>query len=159
LHIWQRKEIENYLLVPSAILRVIRSKLQKEIHDLTEDRVRSRLEKIAEAQKDSAFDAISQEALAENRAKGTKFANEIARKRIDTAWSSLKGKLSVVSGKLLLSKLSEWGQNRFGVSLGARRLAREIRTSEIEPEMRNVILAIEQGCEFTEVFPVDKRSA
>ncbi len=159
LHIWQRKEIENYLLVPSAILRVIRSKLQKEIDGITEDRVRSRLEKIAEAQKDAAFDAISQEALAENRAKGIKFANEIARKRIDTAWSSLKGKLSVVSGKLLLSKLSEWGQNRFGVSLSARRLAREIRTSEFEPEMRNVILAIERGCEFAEVFTADERSA
>jgi energy-coupling factor transporter ATP-binding protein EcfA2 len=159
LHIWQRKEIENYLLVPSAIRRVILSKLQGEIDSLTEDRVRSRLAKIAATQKNATFDAISQEALAENKAKGIKFANEIARKRIDAAWGSSEGQLSVVSGKLLLSKLSEWSQNRFGVSFGARRVARELRNHEIDPEMRNVIVAIEQGCEFTKVRHADEKSA
>jgi energy-coupling factor transporter ATP-binding protein EcfA2 len=159
LHIWARKEIENYLLVPSAICRVILSKLRSDVDGPTENRVRSRLEKIAATQKDVAFDAISQEVLTENRAKGTKFANEIARKRIDKAWQTSDGQLSVVSGKLLLSKLSEWSQNRFGVSFGARRLARELRANEIDPEMQNVIMAIQQGCEFTKTQHDDERTA
>lgn len=146
LHIWQRKEIENYLLVPGAIMRVILAKSRKKnIDGLTEERVQLRLEKIAESQKDEAFDAIAQETLSENRAKGSKFANEIARKRIDTAWASSEGRLSAISGKFLLSKLSEWSQSRFDVSLGARRLARELRADEIDPEMRNVISAIAEG--------------
>jgi hypothetical protein len=159
LHIWRRKEIENYLLVPSAICRVILSKLQKDVGSITENCVRSRLEKIAQTQKDAAFDAISQEALSGNRTKGTKFANEISRRRIDPAWNSLEGQLSVVSGKILLSKLSEWSQDRFGVSFSARRVAREIRRCEIDPEMQNVILAIEQGCEFTKVRSTEEWSA
>jgi energy-coupling factor transporter ATP-binding protein EcfA2 len=149
LHIWQRKEIENYLLVPAAIMRVILAKARKKsIEGLREDTLRSRLEKFAESQKDTAFDAISQETLSENRSKGAKFANEIARKRIDSAWTSSEGRLSAVSGKVLLSKLSEWSKNRFDVSLGARRLARELSVEEILPEMRNVILAIGDGRTF-----------
>jgi len=145
LHIWKRKEIENYLLVPAAMRRLIVSKSRKTVGDLTEDEIRSELEAISEKEKDSAFDALSQEVLGENRTKGTKFANDVARKKIDIAWRSSEGRLSVVSGKLLLSKISEWTQNRFGISLSARRIARELRPYEIDPEMRDVISAIEEG--------------
>jgi hypothetical protein len=147
LHIWRKKEIENYLIAPRAIARLIASKLTRGTEGPTENRVRSRLGKIAETQKDLVFDAIAQEVLGENKSKGAKFANEIARERIEVAWKSSEGKLSVVSGKLLLSKLSEWSQDRFGVSLGARAIARELRIHEIDAEMSNVIASIEQGTE------------
>jgi energy-coupling factor transporter ATP-binding protein EcfA2 len=153
LHIWRRKEIENYLLVPSAILRAILSNSRKKGEITTEGEVRSELKKIAGAQKDAAFDAISQEVLSENRSQGTKFANEIARRRIDEAWCSTEGRISAVSGKLLLSRLSEWSQNRFGVSLSARRLARELRGCEIDTEASEVILAIEEERKITLTHP------
>ncbi len=149
LHIWRRKEIENYLLVPSAIVRVMAQKLGKQTEPPTEERVRARLEKIAETRKDEAFDAISQEVLSENKSKGTKFANETARKRIDKAWTSFDGKLSAISGKFMLSKISEWAQSRFSTMLSARKLARELRQNEIAPEMQAVITAIEEKREFT----------
>ena len=144
LHIWKRKEIENYLLVPSAIVRVIARRLGKEADCPSEGRVKERLEKIAETQKDDAFDAISQEVLAENRSKGAKFANKVARARIDEAWDSFDGKMSAISGKLMLSKMSEWAQSRFGTMLSARRLARELRHNEILSEVQGVITAIEE---------------
>jgi hypothetical protein len=144
LHIWQRKEIENYLLVPSAIVRLIAKRLGKQTDPPSEERVRARLEKIAETKKDEAFDAISQEVLGENRSRGAKFANEAARKWIEEAWSSFDGKLSTISGKFMLSRISEWAQRTFGAMLSARRIARELRASEIPPEMRGVITAIEE---------------
>ena len=73
-----------------------------------------------------------------------KFANESARRRIDAAWVSSDGKLAVVSGKVLLSKLSEWGKSRFGTSLSARRIARELTAQEIDLEIRDAIFAIEE---------------
>lgn len=154
LHIWERREIENYLLVPSAIQRVIASKPDRGAALPTEDRVRRQLEKIAEGQKDRVFDAIAQEVHAENKGLGSKFANENARKRVDEAWTSFEGKLSLVSGKLLLSRVSEWSQDRFKVSFGARRIARELRPNEISTEVKQIILAIEEGRE----FPLDNRA-
>jgi len=144
LHIWRRKEIENYLLVPGAIVRVIAQRVGSAAGSPTEERVRARLEKIAEAQKDAAFDAISQEVLGENKSRGAKFANETARKRIEEAWTSLDGKLSAISGKFVLSKISEWAQREFGAMLSARKLARELRHSEIAREVQAVIVAIEE---------------
>jgi hypothetical protein len=144
LHIWQRKEIENYLLVPSAIVRLIAKRLGKQTDPPSEERVRARLEKIAETKKDETFDAISQEVLGENRSRGAKFANEAARKWIEEAWSSFDGKLSTISGKFMLSRISGWAQRTFGAMLSARRIARELRASEIPPEMRGVITAIEE---------------
>jgi energy-coupling factor transporter ATP-binding protein EcfA2 len=144
LHIWERKEIENYLLVPGAIVRLIAQKLGKQGDPPPEDRVRAKLEKIAETKKDEAFDAISQEVLGENRSRGAKFANETARKRIDEAWTSFDGKLSTISGKFMLSKISEWAQSKFGAMLSARKLARELRHSEIAHEIQTVIAAIEE---------------
>lgn len=144
VHVWRHKEIENYLLVPSAIRRAIVSKLGKEIDGLTDNEVKSQLDKVANKQKNLAFDAIAQEILGENRSKGAKFANETARERISTAWGSLNGKLAIISGKLLFSKISEWSQNRFGVSFSARRIAREIRTYEMDPEIKEVVSAIEE---------------
>ena len=149
LHIWQRKEIENYLLIPSAIRRVITSKMESATDTPTEDEIRRKLEEIAETQKHAAFDAIAQEVLGENRARGAQFANETARKRIDEAWTSLEGKLSVVSGKFLVSKTLEWSQGKFGVSLSARRIARELWTSEIAPEVQRVVTAIEERRELS----------
>jgi len=144
LHIWKRKEIENYLLVPGAILRVIHARSPKKINHCTDGDVRSELEALAEKQRDAAFDAISQEVFIENRAKGIGFANDVARKRIEAAWRTLDGKLSVVSGKVLLSKISEWSQSRFGASLSARRIARELRRHEIDAEVQEVMSAIEE---------------
>jgi hypothetical protein len=148
LHIWKRKEIENYLLVPSAIVRVIARRPGRRGDPPAEDRVKTRLEKIAETQKDDAFDAISQEVLAENRSKGSKFANRVARERIDEAWASLDGKLSAISGKFMLSKISEWAQDRFNTMISARSLARELWHKEIAPEVQTVVRAIEEKGDF-----------
>jgi energy-coupling factor transporter ATP-binding protein EcfA2 len=151
LHIWKRKEIENYLLVPSAIVRVIARRHGRRGDPPAVDRVKARLEKIAETQKDDAFDAISQEVLAENRNKGSKFANRVARERIDEAWASLDGKLSAISGKFMLSKISEWAQDRFNTMISARSLARELWHNEIAPEVQTVVRAIEEKGDFYEI--------
>jgi len=145
LHIWRKKEIENYLLIPGAIRRVILARIEDKSKAPSEEKIKSKLGKIAEDERDTAFDAIAQEVLGENKSKGSSFSNDVARKRIDHSWKSSDEKISLVSGKFLFSKISEWSKARFDVSLGTRRLARELRPNEIDPEIRDVLTIIESG--------------
>ncbi len=61
LHIWNRKEIENYLLVPAAILRALTSSTRKALP--TNDEVREQLRIIADNLKDDCVDKILQQLL------------------------------------------------------------------------------------------------
>jgi hypothetical protein len=58
------------------------------------------------------------------------------------------GRLSIAFGKRAFGALSEWTKDQFGVAIGPARVALELETSEIEPEMADAIMAIEQCEEF-----------
>lgn len=45
----------------------------------------------------------------------------------------------------MISRISEWSQKRYTVSISPIRLAREIRLSEIPKEIKDVLHAIECG--------------
>jgi energy-coupling factor transporter ATP-binding protein EcfA2 len=145
LHIWSRKEIENYLLVPSAIQRVILADCRRGDNLPTEEQIRTKLDELTETLKDEVFDALTTEYLARDRAGGVTKAHRHARERISAAWSTDEGRLAIVSGKTLISNLSRWCQQQFDVSLSTARIARELRQVEICPELRSVIAAIERA--------------
>jgi energy-coupling factor transporter ATP-binding protein EcfA2 len=145
LHIWAKKEIENYLLDPKVIHRVVgkRVKSQQEIPSVPE--LSKKLFEIAEQMQDALMDGLANEFLSENRAGGLKPANILARERIASICNTEGGKLSAVSGKVALSKLSEWIQGEYGVSISAAAIAREMRPSETPAEIAQVLTAIEYG--------------
>jgi hypothetical protein len=74
---------------------------------------------------------------------------ETARDRVDEAWGSLEGRISIVSGKELLSKISSWSQRNFEVSLGVAPLLHELKVGELASEVVDVIGAIERTTSFT----------
>lgn len=145
LHIWRRKEIENYLLVPTALTRFINSRISARTQSANVLEVINQIEVICAALRNDTFDAISAEILAENRALGAGGANREARKVLDLRWSSTDDRMGVVSGKDVFARLSEWSQTQFGVSLAPSLVARAIDTSEIADEMASVLTAIERG--------------
>ena len=91
------------------------------------------------------MDAYASEFLSENRAGGPAQANRSARDTMGTRWDTSDGRLSLVSGKQLLAKLSTWAQERYGVALSAARVARALRRGEIADEVVGVLTAIENG--------------
>jgi len=142
LHIWQRKEIENYYLVPSVIQRSIKSRVSRRKEPPTITDVTKQLEVIFKELKNDVFDAMSAEVLGQDRKLGAGGANKVARDRLEKSWKSFEGRLSIVSGKKVLSRLSKWSQDRFGVSLNATLLARNINLHEISNEVADVVRAI-----------------
>jgi hypothetical protein len=149
LQIWERKEIENYLLVPSAIYRLISSRVSKRKVAPTIEEVTRKLREICSELKDEIFDALSSEIYSQDRKLGAAGANKVARAYIGQGWKTFEGRLSMVSGKEVISRVSKWSQDRYTISLNASLIARQIKLEEIPNEVIEVISAIER----CEAFP------
>ena len=145
LHIWSKKEIENYLLVPHAIHRILcAGACQVERVPIVND-ISDAMSKMAEEMRHDVYDAVANEFLLRDKRSGLTVANQSARERLDPIWSDPAKRLDRVSGKDLVSKLSGWARQQCGVSFGALRLARELTRGEVDPEVVKVIRAID-GC-------------
>jgi energy-coupling factor transporter ATP-binding protein EcfA2 len=145
LHVWTRKEIENYFICPEAILRAIIRRMPARTATPVLSEITSRLEAICDSLKDETFDAIAAEVLAEDRTLGAGGANKAARQILADRWASFDGKLGTVSGKRLLAEVSQWTQEQFGSSVSAAVLAREMSISEVPDEVRSVVASIQNG--------------
>ena len=143
LHIWSKKEIENYLLVPSAIHRVITQRASGDIP--SEGDLLQAINSIAERLKNDTIDALSQEIHNNNRREGIRSANRKARAIVEDAWTTQDAKFSVVSGKKVISQISNWSQKTIGVSFGASAISYEIKATELDREITDVISAIENS--------------
>jgi len=154
LHVWRRKEIENYLLVPAAIARVIAESMRPDTNTPTAEEVSSEISTTADFLRQTIEDGIATEHLARHKRDGLQSANRAARQRVEKVWESFEGRLAVVPGSTMLAKLSEWSQERFGVSLSATRIARNLEREEIAPEVVAVLDAIEHGHPFERGAPV-----
>ncbi len=150
LHIWSRKEIENYLVVPGMIARVIVSLKSSDSEGPSETEVSESVARLADGLRDETLDALAAELFASDRAGGVARANRLARERVDEAWRTIEGRIAVVSGKELLSKLSSWAQATYGVSLSVARLAGSFTRADLPAEVVGVIGAIERGDSFRE---------
>lgn len=150
LHIWGRKEIENYILNPAVIARLIRGQKTKG-GKISESVVIDKLSEIQNEMADDIFDHLSEQSQLLNKGAGVPAANRFARGVISKRAGSLEGRLSLASGKSVLSALSGWAKETYGVSFNANSVAREFRQDEIPEEMAVFLEAVH---ELTEVAGV-----
>lgn len=148
LHIWDKKEIENYYLNPVVIQRAIQSRISRNKKVPSIDQVKRKLETIVDELKEIVFDAISTEILARNRALGAGGANKKAREQINKAWKSFEAKLKIIPGKEAFARLSSWSQDEFNVSINASLVVRNMKLSEIPEEFADVVDAVEKITDF-----------
>jgi hypothetical protein len=149
LHIWSRKELENFLLIPSVLERYIRSRAPARVTPPLLSEIEAKVDELVDLQKDAVFDAIANDALVADRSRGVTGANRIARQRVEAAWETADGRRAAVSGKRVLGLLSEWTQSEFGVTVGAATIARTILPGEMAPEVREVLTAIHDLTDMT----------
>ncbi len=143
LHIWSKKELENYLIVPAAILRIIEEGRRGGTSPSIEV-VHEALLNACESLKTDAFDTMSDEYHQTNKSHTVGKGNEYARARIEANWHNLESKTSIVGGKKLVTAMSKWSQENFGVGFNSRRLARKLIRAELAPEVVSVLTAIEE---------------
>jgi hypothetical protein len=144
LHIWERKEIENYLLDPSVIARTIKPRPGKPRP--TPAIVEAFLRQACDEEKDTVLDAMATTIFRNDRSLGLPGANKAAREELKKTWD--RNRLHLASGKALLSRLSAWAQDEYGASIGAVTLARGFKTYEIPEEVRTILSCIQEGTPF-----------
>ncbi|MFZ0245608.1 ATP-dependent nuclease [Candidatus Binatus sp.] len=145
LHIWSRKEIENYVLVPSAIQAALRSEVGQGAAFPSLPEVLSALEKIAEELKDETTDKIAETLFTKREVKGIQDAIKEARKLVNGRWSSLEDRLGIVSGKRVIALLSDWSQSNSGVGLGTSKIIKAMKEADVPSEIKTLLTTIEKG--------------
>ncbi len=143
LHIWSNKEIENYLIIPSAIHRIIMTGCGDQRTPPSLSEIENEINQNANRLQEEVFDNLCIEfAMKKALAAGT--ANKRARERLTKAWSTFEGRIGLIPGKQMISALSEWSQKHFGASFNATKLASSLQASEIHHEVRSVVTSIEK---------------
>ncbi len=141
LHIWSKKEIENYLISPSAFLRILQRNTRT-AKPLTLQIIEKKFDKIAEGMKMEIIDKFADEIHANNRKWKPSTVNKAAREKVDSLWTN---KLDILSGKEFLNKFNKWSNDRYKTSVTVNGLARELLIEEIPDEMKNVVTAVEKN--------------
>jgi energy-coupling factor transporter ATP-binding protein EcfA2 len=95
LHIWNKKEIENYVICPATIARYVNNR-KKKGRSVTANEVERILDDICQNLKDDTHDLMAEEYIRRNRPKNAAAeGNKYARGVLSAGWTSLSGKLVV----------------------------------------------------------------
>jgi len=144
LHIWTKKEIENYLISPTAMFRILKRN-SRTSKPLTVRIIENKLEEIAEEMKTEITDKFADEIQSKNKKWQPSTVNKEARKIVESVW---KKKLDIISGKELINKFNNWCNSQYKTSLSINGLARELTHEEIPDEAKKIIKAIEKNQKF-----------
>lgn len=143
LHIWQRKEIENYLIVPTAILRILKKESKKASH-LTVSDIESIIKEKMIEMEDELIDKIADSIQKEDRKLSIASSRKNAKSKIEI--DKIENR---ICGKDLISLLSKWTQENYKVSLSPIKLATNLQINEIDSEIKKIVETIENCSDFS----------
>ena len=151
LHIWQQKELENYVLVPTAIHRAITVQLTNGAIGPSLKDVEMKLQEIAVDLKQDVIDCVATQIQSADRKLTAATANQRAREIVADKWNTDANRLGVIPGKEALSRVSRWVQEKFKVSVSGQLIAYHMLARELPKEMQEVLVAIEECEPFPEL--------
>jgi len=144
-----RKEIENYLLMPSALCAAINALIPKrgsgcpEPSSCEASDVTSTLMQFT--------DALKIRVYAQYSAKRAEYLRKIGDKRdpatvneetgiwLETQWATLDGRMRIAPGKDLLSSIRDWAQKKFGVTLTTNSIVRKMSHDDLPPDLKAIL--------------------
>lgn len=147
LHVWSGKEIENFLLQPRPIRRVLVGRV-KDRPAPSESELRNKILELCEQERAATEDGIASALVQANRNLDVTTANKVARSRVGQLWREESKRSMVVSGKDVLAGLSIWAKEEFGFAFGPPAVSRQMTLADIPDELASVIGAIELGIAF-----------
>jgi predicted ATPase len=141
-----RKELENYIIVPEALVRLVTSRIRQRRRPIPQDLVEQITNMICEETERLKFQVESQ--LAVNRIRYCRDTgdrrddSDIARAALEEfadSWGHIEGRLKLVPGKELITALSQRFQQAWNVSISPLSLTGELKGAEIDPELGEIL--------------------
>ena len=94
---------------------------------MTAPAVEAAIDRITKRLRNETIDALAEKIFNEDKSQGLASAIARARAHVEKAWKTRSGRVHTVSGKQLISDLSQWSKDKFNVSFGVIRIARNPR--------------------------------
>ena len=143
-HVLAGKEIENYLLVPSAITRAIldRLKEQKRGNAFSQSMLEDLIDSIVAGMKSSVLSQHISNRMRYFDHRTSKDPATVASEAIshvDNEWHDGSRRLLIVPGKQVLSAINTKIQDAFGVSITCTQIIRNLQPGEIALDLREIL--------------------
>ena len=143
-HVWRLHEIENYLLKPSVIIKVINRK--NTTPQISESDVKNLILESSNELRQDIADNLSEALIHSSRQKGNTLdvstSNKRARETLASKWDNWYSLLEIIPGKEVLRKVKQRIQSSCQVSFSDLELASEFASDEIDDEVKQVLSAI-----------------
>ena len=133
LHIWKRKEIENYILSPQSIFKLTDQPQEKY------PQFREELFHELEILHDQTLGGFLDQYYYEFHDKNPSTNLSLAKSELDKRWGTLEDRLAVCNGKDLISVINSWIKQRYHKSSSRARLLKALGPDDIPDEIKIVI--------------------
>lgn len=144
LHVWERKEIENYFIIPEILYQLI-----PEVYSLSYDAFLTLLNNLLDEQRDKVFEAFA----SQYRMDGKELDNgqqwevstciQESRKYLKSNWTTLDNKISLVGGKDFLSVLAKYYQDNFKTHLTIKKIIENLTLDILPTEINEFLLQLQ----------------
>jgi hypothetical protein len=134
-HVWERTEIENYLLCPPALARLVSAADEQSSFDAL--LLQQEFERLVEATRDRANDRLVKAFTEMERGMDPGMASRRAREYLETHWA--RERLALADAKeTVLPGLKRWLQARGLGQFSDRGLAETLTAEDLPPEVHDV---------------------
>lgn len=135
LHVWQKKEIENYLLSPRALAIIAGIDPDSTDYQRFCDEL---FLKINELREDTLGKVLDQLQL-QDKSKSPSFFLPQANAILENSWGTLADRMSFAGGKDAISLVNQWIHDRYHRNSSRAKILSTLSASDIPEEMRAVI--------------------
>lgn len=144
LHIWNKKEIENYLINVEVIGRLI----NKDEEKISLNELQYMIETICDELQETVIDQYANELSRQEKGKETATIFRKVQKQVESNWNDWEYKISVISGKELMKRLIKKVKTDYNIQLTMLGIAKEFQKQEVDKEVVEILRQIENQKDF-----------
>ncbi|MEA4902927.1 AAA family ATPase [Desulfitobacterium sp.] len=133
LHIWEKKEIENYIIKPPVLFRLLKN-TKEDFPNFIQ-----KYEYLIDTFKNNIIDSYTTKFQENDRRLTAGAAASMAREHVNLNWSSLEDKLNIIPGKDLLRATNKWMKENYKINCSMRSIFDVMRSGDIDTEIVEVL--------------------